>query len=60
VAGQEEDGGGVKQKLKTGEEVDAVCARQWYHWKPGTLRKIKRVLNKRFRREGKEDTRRDC
>ena len=41
----------MKQKLKTGDEVDAICGRQHHTWKSGTLKKIKRSLNKRFRRE---------
>lgn len=45
----------MKQKLNSGDEVDAICARQWYSWKKGRLKKIKRALNKRLRREGKRE-----
>ena len=44
----------MKQKLKTGDEVDAVCAKDMYHWASGVRKKIKRQLNKRFRKEGKK------
>lgn len=47
----------MKQKLKSGDEVDAVCSRQWYHWKPNQIRKIKRALNKRVRKDGKQEIR---
>jgi hypothetical protein len=43
----------MKQKLKSGDEVDAILARRWYRWRSGTIRRIKRALNKRIRKEGK-------
>jgi len=46
----------MKQKLKGGDEYDAIGSRQWYHWRPGTLKKIKRRINKRFRKEGKQES----
>ena len=45
----------MKQALKSGDEVDAITARKWYNWKSGQVRKIKRALNKRNRKEGKRD-----
>ena len=45
----------MKQKLKSGDEVDAICDRKTYSWKAGVLKKIKRALNKRMRTEGKVD-----
>jgi len=43
----------MKQKLKSGDEVDAIYSRKWYHWRSGVIKKIKRALNKRIRKEGK-------
>ena len=43
----------MKQKLKSGDEYDAIAARKWYNWKAGQVKKIKRALNKRIRKEGK-------
>lgn len=46
----------MKQVLKSGDEQDAVSryARSVHTWAKGALRKIKRRLNKRLRKEGKE------
>ena len=44
----------MKQKLIKGDEVDAICSRGDFNWKPGQLRKIKRGLNKRARKEVKD------
>ena len=43
----------MKQKLKSGDEYDAICARKWYNWKPRQIKRIKRALSKRIRKEGK-------
>ena len=43
----------MKQKLKSGDEVDAIYGRKWYRWRSGVIKKIKRALNKRIRKEGK-------
>jgi len=45
---------GRKQILKSGDEYDAVTS--WRHvlnWKAGERKRIKRRLNKRFRREAR-------
>ena len=40
--------------LKSGDEYDALTkARKIIGWKTGTLKKIKRQYNKRFRQQGK-------
>lgn len=44
----------MKQKLKSGEEVDAICAREWHRWKPRQLRRVKKALGRRVRSEGKK------
>lgn len=47
---------GRKQKLKTGLEVDVICARHIYcylHNRPKTVKWTKRQLNKRYRRDNK-------
>jgi len=44
----------MKQKLKSGDEVDVIYGRKWYRWRSGVLKKIKRALNKRIRKEGKK------
>jgi len=46
----------LKQKLVDGNEVDCVYCRHLYNWKPGTIKKIKRALNKRLRKEGKDES----
>ncbi len=48
---------GVKGKPTTisGEEVDAIHARKWYNWNSGTIKWIKRQMNKRFRKQGKKE-----
>jgi hypothetical protein len=44
-------------KMKGGDEYDALTkARKYYHFGSGVLRKIKRQYNKRFRKEGKDET----
>ena len=47
----------MKQKLKNGDEYDVVYGRRWYNFKAGTIKLIKRAMNKRFRRKGKEEVR---
>ncbi len=49
----------VLTKMKTADEYDAFCSRQWHHWKPGTLKKIKRAFNKRVRQDGKKEAHSD-
>jgi len=44
-----------KQKLKFGDEYDAICSRPLHHWAGKRLKKIKRALNKRFRKEAKRN-----
>lgn len=48
---------GMKQKLKTGAEFDLIYAKGIYcYLKNGkAVRKIKRQMNRRWRRELKED-----
>lgn len=43
----------MKQKLLSGDEVDAICARPLYNWRSGQVKKIKRAMNKRLRKESK-------
>jgi len=46
-----------KITMKGGDEYDALTkARKYYHFGSGVLRKIKRQYNKRFRKEGKNET----
>ena len=45
----------MKQKLKSGDEYDAICARKYYNWKPGEVKKIKKALNKRARKGWKDE-----
>jgi hypothetical protein len=45
---------GRKQILKSGDEQDAVTGwRRALRWKPGERKRIKRRLNRRFRREAR-------
>ena len=46
----------MKQKLISGDEYDAISknARKYHTWQRGQIKKIKRALNKRFRKEGKQ------
>jgi hypothetical protein len=45
----------MKQKLKSGTEYDAIGkARKYHTWQRGQIKRIKRALNKRFRKEGKQ------
>lgn len=41
----------MKQKLKSGDEVDVVCSRNHYNFQRGFIKKVKRALNKRFRKK---------
>ena len=47
----------MKQKLKTGDEVDCICARHMYKYlgHAGVSARIKRGLRRRIRRDGKKD-----
>ena len=44
---------GKRQKLISGDEVDAIYCRNYYNWSSKTLKKINRALNKRLRRKAK-------
>jgi len=46
----------MKQKIKSGDEYDAISryARSITRWRKGQLKVIKRALNKRIRKEGKQ------
>ena len=58
--GKYHEGLAMKKKPKimmNGAEWDALTkARKYYHFGSGVLRKIKRQYNKRFRKEGKDET----
>ena len=45
--------GKMKQKLKTGDEFDVICARKWYCYlkRAGATSRIKRRLRRRMRHE---------
>lgn len=48
----------MKQKLIDGDEYDCVSRWRnlgWLGKRPGVWKRIKRKMNKRFRREGKRD-----
>ena len=49
----------MKQKLKTGDEYDCICARKMYKYldRAGVASRIKRGLRRRLRREGKIEIR---
>jgi len=49
----------MKQKFKSGDEVDAICGRHFHRWKRRAIKKIKRALNKRIRKEGKAEMLKD-
>lgn len=42
-------------KMISGDEIDAFCARRYYHWTSGAAKKIKRGFNKRVRRKAALD-----
>mgnify|MGYP000109054094 CR=1 FL=1 len=46
----------MKQKLKTGDEVDCICARHMYKFleHAGVASRIKRGLRRRMRRDAKK------
>lgn len=52
-------GKGRKQQLKSGDEADAASryARSVVSFRSGELKQIKRRMNKRVRREGREAVR---
>ena len=58
--GKYHEGLAMKKKPKItmkGVEWDALTkTRKYYHFGSGVLRKIKRQYNKRFRKEGKDET----
>ena len=63
--GKYHEGLAMKKKPNTydegGHEWDALTkARKYYHFGSGVLRKIKRQYNKRFRKEGKDETKDIC
>lgn len=41
--------------VKDTDEVDAISGRQYHHWSPGELRKIKRRMRRRERRRFKQE-----
>lgn len=48
----------MKQKLKSGDEYDLVSSwrkRGWMVRRAGVWKKVKRALNKRFRKEWRSD-----
>ena len=49
----------MKQKLKTGDEFDVVCAKGLYKYlaRPGVSARIKRRMRRRLRHEAVRDTR---
>ena len=50
----------MKMKLISGDEYDAFSRwRHLHHWKPHVIRKLKRKVWKRFRRDGKRDAARE-
>lgn len=51
----------VIRKRIDGDEQDALSrrARGFYSWRPGAIRKIKRKANKRYRREGRAEAKRE-
>lgn len=51
-----------KRIATNGDEADAFSrkSRPLLHWKPGQIAEIKRRANKRERRQGKVDTRREA
>ena len=46
----------MKQKLKSGDEVDAMRTRRLHSWGRRSLKWVKRKLNKRIRKEGKHES----
>lgn len=42
---------GHRDKLKTGDEVDGICAKHLYNWGSGVRKLIKRAVNKRARKQ---------
>ena len=46
-------GSNLKQKLKSGWEFDVLYARKWHKFNAGICKYVKKCLNKRFRKEGK-------
>lgn len=52
----------VKRIATNGDEADAFSrrSRPLLHWKPGQIAGIKRRANKRERRQGKVDARREA
>jgi len=47
----------TKQKLISGDEVDLIYNKRWYHWQRGSIKKIKRGMMKRLRQLGKKEIR---
>ena len=44
-----------KIPMKGSDECDALGkVRKWFNWSRGSLKRIKRTYNKRFRKEGKK------
>ena len=50
---------GHKDKLKNGDEVDAILARHVYCYlknRPKNVKRVKRAINKRLRKGAKDET----
>ena len=45
---------GHKQKV-SGGELDCIAARRYYNWRPGSVRWVKRQMNKRSRRAAMDE-----
>tara|TARA_R110002153_G_scaffold51017_1_gene143534 strand:- start:1382 stop:1528 length:147 start_codon:yes stop_codon:yes gene_type:complete len=43
----------MKQKLKSGEEVDVIVGKRHYNWQAGQRATVKKALNKRLRKSHK-------
>ncbi|WP_161987449.1 hypothetical protein [Prescottella subtropica] len=51
----------MKRKTVGGDEVDAFSRRRHAHnWKPGERKAIKTGANRRLRREGRDEARREA
>ena len=49
----------TKRIAKDGDEQDAYYARQFYGWRAGVVKKIKRRTHKRERQAGKMDIKKE-
>nr|BFF26826.1 hypothetical protein GCM10025732_47910 [Glycomyces mayteni] len=44
-----------KPRAINGLEEDATYAKKWFHWRPGERKKIKQAMNRRFRRQARQE-----